>query len=173
MKYELLHSSLGLVGIAVINGQVVKVIIDTNQNDFTNSLKLDFGEKHPSKGGLDAFLLSWLYSYLDGFGLDISKLKLNPQGTPFQRSVWQEIQDIPFGEVIAYGDLAKDIGCKSAQAIGQALGANPIPIIIPCHRVIASDFKLGGFSGGVEKKIMLLQHEGWTIENGRLKKIKE
>ena len=80
--------------------------------------------------------------------------------TPFQRAFLTALAAIPFGTTRTYGDLAKDLGV-SPQAIGQACGANPIPIIIPCHRVLAAD-GLGGFSGagGVEAKVALLKHEG-------------
>lgn len=80
--------------------------------------------------------------------------------TPFRRRFLQALIDIPYGETRSYGDLAKSLDV-SAQAIGQACGANPIPIIIPCHRVLAAN-TLGGFSGGggVETKVALLRHEG-------------
>jgi len=81
-------------------------------------------------------------------------------GTPFQRAFLQALIDIPFGETREYGDLARRLGV-SAQAIGQACGANPIPILIPCHRVLSAS-GLGGYSGagGVETKVALLRHEG-------------
>ena len=87
-------------------------------------------------------------------------LPLAPEGGPLQQAVMQEMRAIPFGETRSYGDIAKAVGAP-AQAIGQACGANPIPVIIPCHRVTGSD-GLGGFSGlgGVETKVALLRHEG-------------
>ena len=88
-------------------------------------------------------------------------LPLKPSGTPFQQSVWAALQDIPFGETISYGTLAKTIGRpKASRAVGAANGANPIPIMIPCHRVIGADKSLTGFGGGLELKASLLQHEG-------------
>lgn len=87
-------------------------------------------------------------------------LPLAPGGSTFQRAFYDALLAIPFGETRTYGDLAKDLGV-SAQAIGQACGANPIPILIPCHRVLGAQ-GLGGFSGGtgVETKVDLLRHEG-------------
>ncbi len=82
-------------------------------------------------------------------------------GSPFQQAVCAAMLAIPFGETRSYGEIAKDLG-KSAQAVGSACGGNPIPILIPCHRVMGADGKLTGFSGkgGVETKVALLRHEG-------------
>lgn len=87
-------------------------------------------------------------------------LPLNPKGGPLQQDVMREMRAIPFGETRSYGDIARRLGV-AAQPIGQACGANPIPIIIPCHRVTGTH-GLGGFSGrgGVEMKVALLRHEG-------------
>ncbi len=88
-------------------------------------------------------------------------LPLDPPGGAFQKSVCDAMLKIPFGETRTYGDLARDLGV-AAQPIGQGCGGNPIPIIIPCHRVLAAGGKLGGFSGGqgAESKLALLRHEG-------------
>lgn len=87
-------------------------------------------------------------------------LPLSPAGTPFQRSVWQEMSRIPFGRTMSYGALAGRVG-GIARAVGSACGANPIPIVIPCHRVVAAGGGLGGFSGagGPATKRLLLAHE--------------
>lgn len=86
--------------------------------------------------------------------------KLELCGTDFQKKVWNELLSVPFGRTATYGDIAKRIGCKSAQAIGQAVGKNPILIIVPCHRIMAANGKLGGFSAGIERKKWLLKNEG-------------
>lgn len=88
-------------------------------------------------------------------------LPLRPQGTSFQCAVWDQMLAIPHGDVRTYGDLAKAVD-GSARAVGTACGANPIPVIIPCHRVVGSDGKMTGFSGGqgVETKQALLRLEG-------------
>jgi len=87
-------------------------------------------------------------------------LALRPRGTPFQQSVWSRLQEIPYGETISYGELARRIGSpKASRAVGAANGANPIPIIIPCHRVIGADRSLTGFGGGLSLKRLLLNHE--------------
>ena len=88
-------------------------------------------------------------------------------GTPFQCQVWDILKSIPFGETITYGDIAREMSIRcgkqkmSAQAVGQAVGRNPVSIIIPCHRVVGSAGKLTGYAGGLDKKIWLLHHEGW------------
>lgn len=87
-------------------------------------------------------------------------LKLDINGTEFQKSVWNELLKIPYGEVKTYGQIAKAIGKpNAARAVGQALNKNPIPIVIPCHRVIGADGSLTGFAGGIEVKKFLLRHE--------------
>lgn len=87
-------------------------------------------------------------------------LSLAPAGTPFQRNVWRALQTIPYGETTTYGAIAKQIGNPTAiRAVGAANGANPIPIIIPCHRVIGSNGKLTGFGGGLPTKERLLKLE--------------
>ncbi len=90
-------------------------------------------------------------------------LPLNPAGTPFQRRVWTEMTRIPFGATESYGALARDVG-SVARAVGGACGANPIPIVIPCHRVLGAGGALGGFSGGTgpATKRVLLELEGVT-----------
>jgi len=92
--------------------------------------------------------------------LETFKLTLAPEGTDFQQSVWNELCGIPYGETISYGELAKRVGNpKASRAVGAANGQNPIPIIIPCHRVIGSDGKLTGFGGGLPIKQKLLALE--------------
>ena len=88
-------------------------------------------------------------------------LPLEVAGSAFQKAVCEEMLKIPFGETVTYGDIAKVLGC-AAQPVGRACGGNPIPIIIPCHRVMGAGNKLTGFSGagGVETKVALLRHEG-------------
>jgi len=84
-------------------------------------------------------------------------------GTPFQKSVWHALTEIPFGDVRSYGDVGMTTGRSTAgRAVGGAVGANPVPIIVPCHRVLASDGRITGYSGGngIPTKVWLLDHEG-------------
>jgi len=86
---------------------------------------------------------------------------INPSGTEFQAKIWNLIQQIPYGETVSYLDLAREFGdLKAIRAIASANGKNPIPIIIPCHRVIGNDGGLTGYAGGLLKKQWLLEHEG-------------
>ena len=97
-----------------------------------------------------------LREYFAGARTDFD-LPLAPEGTEFQRNVWRRLQEIPYGETISYGELARRIGNPQAsRAVGSANGSNPIPIVIPCHRVIGSNGKLTGFGGGLPVKEALL-----------------
>ncbi len=90
-------------------------------------------------------------------------LPLDPQGTPFQQRVWQYLTTIPFGETRSYAQVAEAIGSPAAvRAVGAANGANPIPIVVPCHRVIGASGKLTGYGGGLPLKQRLLELEGCT-----------
>lgn len=109
----------------------------------------------------------WLADYFAGRMPAIMALPLEPIGSDFRRLVWYLLCQIPYGQVRTYGDLAKEAAKRlgkdtmSAQAIGGAVSQNPLPIIIPCHRVIGTKGTLTGYRGGVEKKAFLLHHEGF------------
>lgn len=100
----------------------------------------------------------WLDLYFSGKKPNFTP-SLNPQGTPFQQKVWQELLKILYGETTTYGAIAKNVNCRSAQAIGQAVHNNPIAIIIPCHRVIGADGSLTGYASGLDIKLQLLKLE--------------
>ena len=92
--------------------------------------------------------------------------RLAPRGSEFRQRVWRLLLEIPYGEVTTYGALAKKLGSSlSAQAVGGAVGHNPISILIPCHRVVGSDGSLTGYAGGIEKKAALLRLEGYDAQN--------
>lgn len=104
-----------------------------------------------------------LDAYLSGELTDFD-LPLRPKGTTFQRRVWQELCKIPYGRTISYLELARRIGQPTAsRAVGGANGRNPISIIVPCHRVIASGGGLGGYGGGLDRKRWLLEHEAENL----------
>lgn len=103
--------------------------------------------------------IQWLDDYFAG-KRPCNVPRLNPQGTAFQKRVWQALLTIPYGKTVSYGEIARMVGCKSAQAVGQAVGANPIALIIPCHRIIAAHGQLGGYEYGIEIKKKLLELEG-------------
>jgi O-6-methylguanine DNA methyltransferase len=108
----------------------------------------------------------WLRAYFDGESADISTLTLEMRGAPFERRVWEALKKIPAGTTTTYGAIARDVGSPEAsRAVGMANGANPIAIIVPCHRVIGSNGTLTGYGGGLETKSWLLSHERrWARE---------
>lgn len=90
---------------------------------------------------------------------------LRPQGTKFQQKVWQALMQIPYGKLVSYGDIAREAGLSSGhgRAVGTAVGRNPLTIIVPCHRVVSSSGTLTGYSGGLDRKLALLQLEGFSL----------
>ena len=102
---------------------------------------------------------AWLESYFDGANPEIG-FPLAPRGTAFQRRVWAALTDIPHGQTRSYGALAEKLGCRSARAVGTAVGRNPISVLIPCHLVLGANGSLTGYAGGLERKRALLRLEG-------------
>lgn len=133
-------------------------------------LELDFVEDMlPSDAELP-FCLKECVKQLDEYFKGKRKeffLNLQPRGTDFQRSVWRQLETIPYGETVSYGEIAGAIGKPDAcRAVGNANGRNPIALVIPCHRVIGSDGSLTGYGGGLWRKEWLLRHErGYHPEN--------
>jgi len=109
---------------------------------------------------------NWLDRYFSGRRPGISELPLAPGGSAFRKAVWKILCEIKYGEVTTYGEIARKMAARmnrnsmSAQAVGGAVGHNPISIIIPCHRVVGAGGSLTGYAGGMERKIKLLEHEG-------------
>ena len=102
----------------------------------------------------------WLDCYFSGKEPDFIP-KLNPRGTPFRRAVWDVLLTIPYGQTTTYGEIGRKLGLSrgAAQAVGGAVGHNPISLIIPCHRVVGADGSLTGYAGGLDKKRRLLEME--------------
>ena len=109
--------------------------------------------------------ISQLTAYFKG-DLKHFNLPLRATGTDFQKTVWDLIVKIPYGSTRSYGDLSRDLE-SAPRAVGGACGKNPIPIIVPCHRILAANYKVGGFSGGdgTDTKVSLLRLEGVTLRN--------
>jgi methylated-DNA-[protein]-cysteine S-methyltransferase len=98
----------------------------------------------------------------------VFELPLDPRGTVFQRRVWEALRGIPYGATTSYGELARCLGDpRATRAVGAANGKNPVPIIVPCHRVVGARGELTGFGGGLDRKRWLLEHEGALMELGR------
>ena len=105
--------------------------------------------------------------YFAGKSASFEALPLDLQGSPFHLRVWQELRKIPPGATVSYQELARSLGNpRAARAVGQACGKNPIPLIVPCHRVIAANGSLGGFSSGLHRKRWLLEHEQVNVGGG-------
>lgn len=117
------------------------------------------GAQHDAAAILESATLA-LARYFEGDGVALDAVPVDVRGTEFQRAVWFAARAVSFGNTLSYGALASSIGRPlSSRAVGAALGANPVCIIIPCHRIISSVGKLHGFSGGLDKKEKLLRHE--------------
>ena len=111
--------------------------------------------------------------YLDG-QRKVFDLPLHPNGTEFQIKVWKALTEIPYGETRSYKDIAISIGNeKACRAVGMSNNKNPIPIIIPCHRVIGANKKLVGYAGGLDLKERLLDLEGISVQKNKVNKVKE
>jgi methylated-DNA-[protein]-cysteine S-methyltransferase len=133
----------------------------------TALLAVHFGESSFSKAPSDAAsprhtdVIARLTAYFNGDRAAIDEIPVEPAGTDFQRQVWLMLRRIPAGTTWSYRQLAERIERPAAvRAVGAANGANPIPIVLPCHRVIGSDGRLVGYGGGMERKKWLLAHEG-------------
>jgi methylated-DNA-[protein]-cysteine S-methyltransferase len=145
MPQTFLHTPLGIVTLSEEDGAIVA---------------LDWGQgRDREETPLLRRAADQLQDYMDGLRTSFD-LPLNPMGSPFRQRVWQALRDIPHGETRSYADLARILGTAS-RAIGGANGANPIPIIIPCHRVIGAGGTIGGYSGegGIATKRWLLSLE--------------
>lgn len=109
-------------------------------------------------------VVTQLQDYFEGKRNDFD-FKLNPSGTDFQKKVWQELLNIPFGKTVSYMDITKKIGdIKAIRAVASANGKNPLWIVVPCHRVIGTDGSLTGYAGGLWRKKWLLEHENPTAQ---------
>lgn len=112
---------------------------------------------------------SVLQRYFEGAGANLGDIPVDPHGTAFQRRVWRELRNIPHGHVRSYGSIARALGSPQAmRAVGGANGANPVAIVIPCHRVVREGNDLGGYTGGLKFKRKLLELEGVRVKAGRV-----
>lgn len=144
-------AALGSLWVAVANDKLVRIGLNESKTHFCQHLPQNkiWQEVTPQKL---AAAQKQIESYLAGKSLALANFELN-QGTAFQQSVWKAMHTIPFGETRSYAWIAQQLGKPTAsRAVANACGANPLPVVIPCHRVIASNGKLGGFSSGLEWK---------------------
>ncbi len=135
-------------------------------------LRLHYGAITPAARVAPASTTERLRAYFAGDFAALDRIALATNGTPFQRAVWAALRDIPSGHTISYGMLAERIGHPAAvRAVGAANGANPIGIVVPCHRVIGASGKLTGYAGGLARKAWLLEHEGFIADQARLPRV--
>lgn len=157
------HSPVGLLTMASDGDNLIGLWIE-GQKYFGGTIS----EEMTENDNLPVFEITkkWLAGYFNGDKPLVSALPLAPIGGEFRQKVWRVLCEIPYGETTTYGDIAKKIAAQdkkesmSSQAVGGAVGHNPISIIIPCHRVVGSDGSLTGYAGGVAIKAKLLEQEG-------------
>jgi methylated-DNA-[protein]-cysteine S-methyltransferase len=148
---------------AVVASPVGPLGIETSEGALTRILFHARGEPAEPADDVAAETRRQLEEYFAGRRRTFS-LPLAPAGTPFQLTVWNALREIAYGETVSYGELSRRIGKPAAvRAVGAANGQNPLPIVIPCHRVIGSDGRLVGFGGGLEVKQFLLRLEQATL----------
>ena len=139
-------------------GSRTRTYIDPSEDD----------EIGPAEREILDTLATQIDEYFDGSRPDFELPLDIDTGSAFQRRIWQTIASIPHGEVLSYADVAIRAGYPNAfRAVGSACGANPVALVVPCHRVVASGNKLGGYGGGLEMKVWLLRHEGFTCSAAR------
>jgi methylated-DNA-[protein]-cysteine S-methyltransferase len=164
--YALFDSAIGRCALVWRGGLVVGAALPEASDERARaSLARRFpGAAEAEPPPFAAAAIARIVDLLAGAKSDLADIELDlSRASDFERSVWQAARRIPCGKVSRYGDIAREIGAPgAAQAVGVALGRNPVPIIIPCHRVLGSDGKSGGFSapGGVDTKFRILQIEG-------------
>ena len=155
-----LHSPLGEVRLRSDGKSLTGLWFVGQVNDAKDNCDIEIKDDLPIFGQVE----TWLESYFSGNPTPIT-FPLQPKGTIFQERVWKILQEIPYGETMTYGEIAqriakeKGVATYSAQAVGQAVGKNPISILIPCHRVLGKNGALTGYAGGVHRKEQLLRIE--------------
>ena len=157
-----MHDHAAKLRYDVVSTPIGKVTIFVEDDGAVHSI--DFGDsRRRTRAQRDATACAHVRAQLDEYFAGkrrVFELELRPRGTEFQQQVWQALLDIPFGETVSYGEIAKRLGPDtSPRAVGAANGSNPIPIVIPCHRVIGADGSLTGYGGGLHIKAKLLRLE--------------
>jgi methylated-DNA-[protein]-cysteine S-methyltransferase len=148
----------------IVESPIGPLLIGAGDGELTLLYTSRFPEHRPGGGDADDEAVldeteRQLGRYFEGTLTEFD-LPIGPRGTPFQQRVWAALCDIPYGETISYGELARRVGRPgSARAVGAANGSNPISIIVPCHRVIGANGKLTGYGGGLPRKAWLIDHE--------------
>jgi methylated-DNA-[protein]-cysteine S-methyltransferase len=164
IEYARLPSPVGILHLYARNDVLCALSFDAPGNERSRREEAALARRFPAETTREtpdpAGVASALQRYFDGDLRALDGLRVDPGGTPFQASVWQALRGIAPGTTISYMELARRIGAADAvRAVGAANGANPIAIVIPCHRVIGANGKLVGYGGGLDRKRWLLEHE--------------
>ncbi len=163
MKYALYETTVAWVGIGIEDGAICATELASTRNAAFEALAKR-GYLEPASDGEAKPCIDLVRRAAGGKDVQLNGQLRLIGGTKFQRAVWEAMRSIPLGGTVSYGELARKAGYPgAARAVGQAVGHNPIPLLIPCHRVIASDGTLGGFGGGPELKRALLKQEGVSL----------
>lgn len=157
IRYDIIQSKLGFLVIAETDSGICALSIGDSEKILVDSLEREFPKAEIARSDEMKESGKAVLEYLEGKELD---LPLDVQGTEFQKRVWAAIKTIPYGETKSYSEIAEMIGKPEAhRAVANACGANPVPLIVPCHRVVRKDGSLGGYGLGVDKKEFLLKME--------------
>jgi len=155
-----LSSPAGDIRIALHEGRVCGLRFSDGWPELAAYLERRFGAVEYRPAADDDRAVAAVRAYLDGDVGALDDVPVDLWGTPFQLEVWAALRSIPTGETASYRDIARFIGAPSAaRAVGAANGANPVAIVVPCHRVVRADGDIGGYGGGIERKRWLLEHE--------------
>ena len=168
MKFYVCETRIGWMGLAMDDGAVCACTLPRTRREDALEEMTAQGAREPARPSEVGDLPERLRRYADGEAVDLGKGVRIVTGTPFQRQVWQALIEIPRGETRSYAWVARRVGRpRAARAVGQAVGSNPLPVLVPCHRVLASDGSLGGYGGGLEMKEELLRLEGVSVPRRR------
>ncbi len=155
-----LTSPLGAVRFARRDGRLLALGFEEHWPRLFAALSRRLGGADATESRAPRELASGLAAYFDGELASLDALAIELVGTPFQRAVWQRLRAVPAGATIAYGALARALGAPdAARAVGAANGANPLWLVVPCHRAIGANGALTGYAGGLHRKRWLLEHE--------------
>lgn len=157
-------SPVGELACIVRDDTLVGVAFDQNRDGTFDHVRKRFPGDAPREVREAAGVRAAFARYFGGETCALDALRVDPGGTPFQSKVWLALREIAAGKTWSYQQLAERVGSPAAmRAVGAANGANPIPLVLPCHRVIGKNGKLVGYGGGMERKAWLLRHEGCRV----------